>query len=115
MCDERMPPRGGRAGGAKDHVIGALKPAHHERAGWHMPEGVPARGVVARGFQQCGLVGAPPHGKLIFCAEMRDAAEIKYQDRVQRVLPLGAEEAVINKGNERSKKNSCGKRSEERR
>ena len=45
---ERMPPcRGQPRRAAEDHVVGALQPPHHKRAGLDVPIGVPADRVVA--------------------------------------------------------------------
>src|ERR1700730_18486719 len=100
-----MPPRASQARFAEDRVVRAFEPLHDEGTGRHVPIGVPTHGVVTLVLQQRGLLRTPLRRKLIFSAEMRNAAEIEYEDRMQRVLPLGGEQTIIDGGNERAEKN----------
>src|SRR5260370_39093149 len=90
----------------KDRVIGPLQSPHHEWARLDMPIGIPANGVVALARQQYRLIGAPCHGELVFSAEVGNAAEIEDDDLVYRILPLRAQESVVDERDERTKHNS---------
>src|SRR5437763_8491551 len=100
MRGERMPPGLRKARRAEDWVLGPFESFHHKRAGRQVPIEIPALGVVAPVLQQVGLFGRPLHGELIFTAETCDAAEIEYQDGMERMLALGGEQAVVDGGNE---------------
>src|SRR5207237_3383300 len=59
------------------------------------PVAVPAIRIVTPGRQQGGLHGVPFDRKLVLAREMRDAAEVEYENLMQRVLPLGAKNSII--------------------
>ena len=101
MGGKRLPPGGNEAGRAENRIVGALQPLHDERAGRHVPIGIPADGVVTSAGQQRRLIRAPCHRELIFSRKVSDAAEIENQNRVQRILPLGVENAVVDERDKR--------------
>jgi hypothetical protein len=75
---------------AEDQVIRALQSPHDERARRDVPIGIPAHGIVALAGQQPRFIGAPRRRELVFSSKVSNAAEIENQDRVLRILALGA-------------------------
>src|SRR5204862_43955 len=79
----------------------ARDPEHHKKTRLPGPVGIPAFGIVAAACEHGVLAFGPGNRKLIDAREMRDSAEIEYEQRMQWILAMDIENDIIDQVNGR--------------
>src|SRR5262249_58886809 len=93
VIEDRVAPGRDELGRTEEPLL--VKALHDETAGNAPPVEIPFRRTVAVPGDHRGLLGRPRSGKAIGGGKVADAAEIEDHDRLDGMLPLGAEHALI--------------------
>src|SRR6516225_11643231 len=93
-------PGPGESRRAEDHITLAFEPVHDEMARVLRPIAVPSGRLVASSDKQGLLIRAPRDRKLVLVRKIGDAAEIKHDDLMKRVIAVDAQNYVVGDVNE---------------